>query len=54
MHVDFRQVANASIDGVLAFVFLKNEGLVKQKLIYDTVSDVVECKVHQCQQNSDA
>ena len=21
---------------------------------YDTVSDVVECKVHQCQQNSDA
>ena len=23
-------------------------------IIYDTVSDVVECKVRQCQQNSDA
>ena len=35
----------------------KNRSLLLPELVmaeYDTVSDVVESKVHQCQQNSDA
>ena len=28
--------------------------VVRSRVEYDTVSDVVESKVHQCQQNSDA
>ena len=42
---------------LLILILLMNGQMVMEKIKskgYDTVSDVVESKVHQCQQNSDA
>ena len=46
----FHDIITKIKEGFLLRSFYKK----RKKVWYDTVSDVVESKVHQCQQNSDA
>ena len=52
--LDFPPAAPCEVDHTSELALLKLREFMSSCLPYDTVSDVVESKVHQCQQNSDA